>query len=99
MMFAAHGAMAACMNKYIAQRDGSKYTLTILTGKISYTEAYEIAQLAGKNPSVMPEWVDEKGRTITKAMEMKVIRPMPVACDDKPMGVVVSATFLVARPI
>ena len=99
MMFAAHGAMAACMNKYIAQRDGSKYTLTILTGKISYAEAYELAQTASKSPALLPEWVDEKGKMITRALDMKVIRPMPVACDDKPMGVVISTTFLVARPL
>jgi len=43
--------------------------------------------------------LDEKGKMITRALDMKVIRPMPVACDDKPMGVVISTTFLVARPL
>ena len=92
-------AMAAtCMNKYIAQREGSKYTLTVLTGKISYSEAYELAQAVNNHTAPVPEWVDDKGRTIAKHMGgLKVIRPMPVSCDGKLSGVVLTTVFLSTR--
>jgi len=99
VILAAHGATAACMNKYTSQRDGSKSTLTILTGRISYTEAYQLAQAMSKHMASPPEWVDEKGRTIMKLADLKVIRPMPVSCDDKPTGVVLSTAFLSPREV
>ena len=94
-------ASAACMNKYIAQKeDGSKYLVTILTGKPSYPEAYELTQNVNERKAPPPEWVDEKGKTIAKHVgEMKVIRPMPVACDGKTTGVVLTTSFLLARPL
>lgn len=96
---AAHQATAACVNKYIAVKDGPKYTLTILTGKLSYQEAYDLAQAVNKQTVPPAEWVDEKGKTIAKQIgEMKIIRPMPVSCDGKPTGVVLTATFVTVRP-
>jgi hypothetical protein len=92
-------ASAACTNKYIAQKDGARYILTILTGKLSYPEAYSLAIRVNNRTAPPPAWVDEKGKTIAKHIgELKIIRPMPVACDDKTSGVVLTTNFLVARP-
>ena len=99
VMLAAHGATAACMNKYVAQRDGSKSTLTILTGRISYTEARVLAQAMNGHGAAAPELVDENGRTIMKLADLKVIRPMPVSCDEKPSGVVLSTAILSPRQV
>jgi hypothetical protein len=91
-------APAACVNKYIAQKDGARYILTILTGKLSYPEATALAAAVNKRTAPPPLWVDEKGKTIAKHIgEFKVVRPMPVACDDKTSGVVLTTNFLVAR--
>jgi len=92
-------ASAACINRYIVQKDRAKYVLTVLTGRISYPEAYELAQAVNNHTAPPPEWVDDKGKTIARHFgEMKVIRPMPVSCDDKSSGVVLTLTFLVTRP-
>jgi hypothetical protein len=99
LLCATHQATAACVNKYIAVKDGPKYTLTILTGKLSYQEAYELAQAVNKQTAPPAEWVDEKGKTIAKQVgEMKIVRPMPVSCDGKPMGVVLTTAFVAPRP-
>lgn len=94
-------ASAACMNKYISQKEpGSRYLVTILTGKLSYPEAYDLTQAVNERKAAPPEWVDEKGKTIAKHIgEMKLIRPMPVACDGKTSGVVLTTTFLLLRPL
>ena len=92
-------AALACMNKFIAQKDGPKYVVTVLTGKLSYSEAYALAQAVNSQKAAPPEWVDEKGKMIARHFgEMKVIRPMPVACDGKSSGVVLTTTFLATRP-
>jgi hypothetical protein len=97
-ILAAHSAIAACLNRYVAQRDGAKNTVTILTGRITYTEAFERVQ-AVSNGAAAPEWVDENGKTIMKLVNLKVIRPMPVSCDEKTTGVVLSTTFLSPRAV
>jgi hypothetical protein len=94
----ADAASAACVNKYIAQRDGSRYILTVLTGKLSYPEAYSLAVKVNNHTVPPPAWVDEKGKTIAKHIgEFKIIRPMPVACDERTSGVVLSTNFLSTR--
>ena len=40
------------------------------------------------------EWVDECGNTIAQASSFEPVRPMPVACDEKPSGSVINVTFL-----
>ncbi|HKO55124.1 MAG TPA: hypothetical protein VJ276_04555 [Thermoanaerobaculia bacterium] len=88
-------AHAACANKFLLRSDGSKHTITLLTGKLTYQEAYALAKAITDGKSPMPEWVDEKGKTIAKAFgEMKIVRPMPVGCDGKPSGVVLVTQFL-----
>jgi len=92
-------ASAACMNKYLAQKEqGSRYLVTVLTGKLSYPEAFDLAAAVNGKSAPPPEWVDEKGKMIARHFgEMKVIRPMPVACDGKSSGVVLTITFLASR--
>ena len=100
ILCATQQATAACLNKYIAVKQGMKYTVTVLTGKISYQEAYDLAEAVNSQKAPAPEWVDEKGKTIAKQVgDMKIVRPMPVACDGKPIGVVLTTGFVAARPL
>jgi len=78
----------SCMNKFLRRSDGAKHTITLLTGKLTFEEAQ--ARVKG----APFEWVDDKGKTIAKSAEMKVVRPMPVGCDGKTSGVVMIATFV-----
>jgi hypothetical protein len=39
-------------------------------------------------------WVDDKGKEIAGAAEFQAVRPMPVACGDKPSGSVINVVFL-----
>jgi hypothetical protein len=88
-------AHAACVNKFLRRSDGSKHTITLLTGKLTYQEAYILAKAISEGKAPMPEWVDEKGKTIAKAFgEVKIVRPMPVGCDGKASGVVLVTQFL-----
>lgn len=90
VLLAAHAATAAqCVNKFVGRTEGSRQIVTLLTGKLTFQEAQDYA----KNGAPI-EWLDDKGRTIAKQFgPLKVVRPMPVACDGKPSGVVVVATF------
>ena len=98
-MTIASAAPAACVNKYIAQKNGPRYILTVLTGRLSYPEAYSLAVKVNNHTAPPPLWVDEKGKTIAKHIgDLKIIRPMPVACDDKTSGVVLTTKFLAPRP-
>jgi hypothetical protein len=86
---------ASCMNKFLRRSDGSKHTITLLTGKLTYQEAYALAKAIQDGKAPMPEWVDEKGKTIAKAFgDFKIVRPMPVGCDGKASGVVLVTQFL-----
>ena len=59
-----------------------------MTGKYTFEEAKNLAKTAKL------EWVNESGKTIARQIgELKVVRPMPVACDGKSSGVVLVATF------
>ena len=76
-----------CVNKFLRRADGAKQVITLLTGKLTFEEA----QARAKAGPI--EWVDDKGKTIAKSVELKVVRPMPVGCDGKTSGVVMVATF------
>ncbi|HXG58476.1 MAG TPA: hypothetical protein VNL91_05610 [Thermoanaerobaculia bacterium] len=93
-------ASAVCVNKFLRRSEGgNRQVVTLLTGKLTYQEAQALAQAISSNQAPGLEWVDEKGRTIARQFgDMKVVRPMPVSCDDKPSGVVVQATFIAAAP-
>ncbi|MBV9494296.1 MAG: hypothetical protein JOZ54_08615 [Acidobacteria bacterium] len=83
------------MNKFLRRSEGSKHTITLLTGKLTYQEAYAMAKAITDGKAPMPEWVDEKGKTIAKAFgKVEIVRPMPVGCDGKASGVVLVTQFL-----
>src|SRR4051812_17311323 len=89
LAMSARDALAvSCVNKFLRRTAGAKQTVTLLTGKVTFEEAQALAKGAPF------EWVDDKGRTIAKAVEVKVVRPMPVGCDGKTSGVVMIATFI-----
>ncbi|HYK03427.1 MAG TPA: hypothetical protein VE974_16840 [Thermoanaerobaculia bacterium] len=68
--------------------------VTLLTGKLTFQEAQELAAKISKNQAPPLEWVSDSGKTIAKQYgELKVMRPMPVGCDGKSSGVVMIATF------
>ena len=90
---------AACVNKFLLRSEGARHTVTMLTGKMTYQEASDWAKAVNGGQAPAPEWVDEKGKLISKHIgELKVVRPMPVGCDGKASGVVFVAHFLSLRP-
>lgn len=84
------------MNKYIFRtQEASKQVFTLLTGKLTFQEAQELSKSIGSRKATPLEWVDANGKSIGKQFgELKVVRPMPVSCDEKTSGVVVTATFI-----
>ncbi len=88
-------AHAACVNKYVARSEGNnKKILTLLTGKLTFDEAKELGRKLGTKSSPPVEWVDEGGNVVASSVQFQAVRPMPVACDDKPSGSVINVTFL-----
>lgn len=94
-LLAADVASAACMNRFVTSKKGSQQVVTLLTGKLTFQEAQELAKKIKDGSSPRLEWVDDGGKSISKQVgDLKVVRPMPVGCDGKSSGVVVVATFL-----
>ena len=84
---------AACMNKFVSRTDGNKKVVTLLTGSMTFQEAQELAKNLQAKKAVV-EWQDDKGKVVASAAEFQAVRPMPVACGDKPSGAVVNVVFL-----
>jgi hypothetical protein len=86
---------AICVNKFLSRSEGTaRQVVTLLTGKLTFQEAQDLAKAINSKQAPPLEWVDEKGKTISRQFgELKVVRPMPVGCDGKTSGVVVIATF------
>lgn len=85
---------AVCVNKYIQHSAQSRLTLTLLTGQLTFDEAKQLAAAIGEGRKAPLEWQSEDGKLIARQFgELKVVRPMPIACDDKPSGVVLQAVF------
>lgn len=78
---------AACMNRFLSRSEGPRQVVTLLTGKLTFQEAQTLTRSS-------IEWVDEKGNRVADAVDLKIVRPMPVGCDGKTSGVVMLATFL-----
>ncbi len=96
----AHSAVAgpSCVNKFLNRSEGARQVVTLLTGKLTYQEAYKLAQQikAGQAPPI--EWISDTGKSLARQYgDLKVVRPMPVSCDGKTSGVVMVATFVSAR--
>lgn len=85
---------ADCVNKFVAHGEGMRQVFTLLTGKLTYQEAQALAQAMSDKKAPGFEWVDDSGKTIAKQFgELKVLRPMPVGCDGRTSGVVVTVQF------
>ena len=96
-----HFASAACVNRFLPRRESTGHWLvTLLTGRMTYQEAQTLAKDINEKRAASIEWVDEKGKTISKQVApLRVMRPMPsVACEGKPSGVIMVVTFLATKP-
>ncbi|HSN67719.1 MAG TPA: hypothetical protein VLV48_00645 [Thermoanaerobaculia bacterium] len=91
-------ARAACVNKYVAQKSGNRLSFTLLTGMLDFDDAKKLSEAIASGAHAPLAWVDGEGKVIAKQFgELKVVRPMPVACEEKTSGVVVLATFISIR--
>jgi hypothetical protein len=89
---------AQCVNRFVSTRQGVRNVVTLLTGKLTFQEAQQLAKaiLAKQSPPV--EWVDDGGKSIGKQSgPLEVVRPMPVGCDGKTSGVVMIVNFATAN--
>lgn len=97
-LLVASAASAACVNRFVARTEGTRQVVTLLTGKLTFQEAQALSQAIREKQAPPLEWVSLDGRSIAKQYgELKVVRPMPVGCDDKTSGVVVIVTFVSGR--
>lgn len=95
----AGSSRAACVNKFTQRTNGSLHAVTLLTGKLTFQSARELAAAIREGKTAPLEWVDPSGKRIAKQFgELKVVRPMPVACDDNASGVIMIAVFPGAQP-
>jgi hypothetical protein len=85
---------AECMNKFLNRSEGSRQVVTLLTGKLTYQEAFALAKSIKDGQAPPLEWIADSGKSIAKQYgELKIVRPMPVGCDGKKSGVIMVATF------
>jgi hypothetical protein len=85
---------AQCVNKFVSTRQGVREVVTLLTGKLTFQEAQDLAKAIRDKQSPPLEWVDDGGKTISKQVgPLEVVRPMPVGCDGKTSGVVLIVSF------
>jgi hypothetical protein len=90
----AGSASAACVNRFLARTERPHQVVTLLTGKLTFQEAQALAKKIQDKQSPPLEWVDDKGRTVSRQFrELKVVRPMPVGCDGKTSGVIMIVMF------
>jgi hypothetical protein len=83
-----------CVNRFVSRSEGPRQIVTLLTGKLTFQEAQELAKSIQARQSPPLEWVDDGGKMISKQLgELKIVRPMPVGCDGKSSGVVMIVTF------
>ena len=95
----AHGASAACMNKFVARTERPLQVVTFLTGKLTFQEATDLAAAISKKQAPPFEWLTADGKPYAKQYgDLRVVRPMPVGCDGKSSGVVIVAQFGASRP-
>ena len=85
---------AQCVNKFVSTRQGVREVVTLLTGKLTFQEAQDLAKAIRDKQSPPLEWVDDGGKMISKQVgPLEVVRPMPVGCDGKTSGVVLIVSF------
>jgi hypothetical protein len=93
-------ASAACVNRFVARAERPNQVITLLTGKLTFQEAQDLAKAIRDRQSGPLEILDDKGKTIARQFgDLKIVRPMPVGCDGKTSGVVMIVSFpLAATP-
>jgi hypothetical protein len=92
-------AHAACLNKFVRRTEGARQVMTLLTGKLTFQEADALSKAIAAKQSPPIEWIDDAGKTIARQLgDMKAVRPMPVACDNRTSGSVIMVTFQSALP-
>lgn len=93
-LLAGNVASAACVNRFVSRTERPRQIVTLLTGKLTFQEAQALSASIQKKTTPPIEWVSADGRSIAKQFgELKVVRPMPVACDGKASGVVMIVSF------
>lgn len=94
LIFCAAPAWAACINKFTHRDRGPEHTLTLLTGKLTFHDAQALAAAIHDGKAAPIEWVDENGSTIARQFgDLRIVRPMPISCEENASGVVMIATF------
>jgi hypothetical protein len=92
-------AQAACLNKFVRRTEGARQVMTLLTGRLTFQEADALSKAITAKQAPPIEWVDDAGKTIAKQLgDMKAVRPMPVACEPRTSGAVITVTFQSALP-
>lgn len=90
---------AACLNKFVRRTEGTRQVMTLLTGKLTFQEADALSKAIAAKQAPPLEWVDDAGKVIARQLgDMKAVRPMPVACDNRTSGSVINVTFQSAAP-
>ncbi|HSP35906.1 MAG TPA: hypothetical protein VLU46_16455 [Thermoanaerobaculia bacterium] len=98
LVFIAAPMRGACINKFTHHDRGPQHTVTLLTGRLSFHDAQALAAAIRDGKAAPIEWVDDKGATIARPFgALKIVRPMPVACEENASGVVMIATFASGR--
>ena len=99
LLATANGAYAACVNKFLVRTERPLQVVTLLTGKLTFQEANDLAAAISKKQAPPLEWLNPDGKTYAKQYgDLKVVRPMPVGCDGKSSGVVIIASFGASLP-
>jgi hypothetical protein len=90
-------AWAACVNKFVVRTERPHQVVTLLTGKLTFQEAQDLAKAIAAKQAAPLEWVDADGKAISKQFgDLKVTRPMPVGCDGRTSGSMVIVKFMSA---
>ena len=99
LLLVADAASAACVNRFVQRRDTpGRWTITLLTGHLTFQEAQTLSREIAAGRAAPLQWVDDRGKALGKQFgDLKVVRPMPVACEGKPSGSVIMTTFLAPR--
>lgn len=97
---APHAAAAACVNRFVQRREApGRWVVTLLTGRLTYQEAQTLTREITAGRSAPLDWVDDRGKSLGKQIGLlRVVRPMPVACEGKSSGSILLATFLAPKP-
>ena len=77
---------ASCVNRFVERRESTGHWLvTLLTGHLTFQEAQTLGRDIAAKRAAPIEWVDDKGKMLARQLgDLRVMRPMPVACEGKP---------------